>query len=357
MNDAPKSALPAPDYSTFDAALELLRGTGPELRNGLTNHAPMAAEAMCAMGRSASVLAWVERYRTKILPDPRPVARIAEHEWEAALGDLSRHSDWTAFFENELTEAPWREVLDRWVARLAPGIVASATHGVIRTGHAVRALAEKENPLRMHELAQGLGYWAATYQTLPGTHRESGVLPPSQAIDAVELVPREKRRYGRTITSALDSLDSHPPFARVIDMIDTRGDTANLLSDLTATFARVYLGNAREILGAIAYIHCVTGPGALRMILPYLDDASARSALRYAWQASCAIYCTFAVRPRPKGAIEPVGEDASALIDAAIATGDEHAIKFTETCLREDALAPDPAYAAAARHAIGVLSR
>ena len=79
--------------------------------------------------------------------------------------------------------------------------------------------------------------------------------------------------------------------------------------------------------------------------------------MRHAWQASCAIYCAFGVRPAPKAAIEPPREDAAALIDAAIATGDEHAIKFTEACLRENALAPNDAYAVAARHAAGVLAR
>jgi hypothetical protein len=344
-----------PCYSTFDDALDLLRGTGPELRNGLTNHAPMAAEAMCALGRPQPVMAWVEKYRRKILPAPARVERVPAKRWESALGDLSRHADWADFFDNELKEAPWREVLDRWVPRLGPGIVASATHGVIRTGHAARALGDSENPLRMRELAEGLAYWAASYQTLPTAASGAEDLRPSQAIEAVEVVPRDKRKYGRTIVSALASLKGHPPFAGVIGMIDTSGAPQALLSDMTATFARAYLANARELLGAIAYVHCVTGPGALRMIAPHVRDATARKALRYAWQASCAIYSVFGVRPAPKGPIERPGEDEAALIDMAIATGDEHAIKFTEACLRENALGADGAYLAAARHAIGVL--
>ncbi len=44
------------------------------------------------------------------------------------------------------------------------------------------------------------------------------------------------------------------------------------------------------------------------------------------------------------------------LIDRAIACGDEHAIKFTEVCLREHALNPDPAFLAAAAHATQMLS-
>jgi Questin oxidase-like len=349
--------LDAADYSAMDEALDLLRGAGPELRNGLTNHAPMAAEAMCALGRPQAVIPWVGKYRRRIPPEPARVERVRADGWESALGDLSRHADWVAFFDIELKQAPWREVLERWVARLAPGIVAAATHGVIRTGHAARALADSEKPLRMHELASGLAYWAATYRTLPTAKQASGNLRPSQAILDVAVVPRDKRKYGRTIVSSLASLQEHPPFAGAFEMIDTRGDPGALLSDMTATFARVYLGNAREILGAIAYIHCVTGPGALRMMMGCLDDATARTALRYAWQASCAIYSAFGFRPVPRSAIEPPAEDAAKLIDMAIATGDEHAIKFTEACLRENALAPDSAYLAAARHAIKVLGR
>jgi hypothetical protein len=44
------------------------------------------------------------------------------------------------------------------------------------------------------------------------------------------------------------------------------------------------------------------------------------------------------------------------LIERAIACGDEHAIKFTEVCLREHALNPDPALLAAAYHATHMLS-
>ena len=36
------------------------------------------------------------------------------------------------------------------------------------------------------------------------------------------------------------------------------------------------------------------------------------------------------------------------LIDRAVATGDEHAIKLTEACLREHAQRPDPVYLQAA---------
>ena len=47
--------------------------------------------------------------------------------------------------------------------------------------------------------------------------------------------------------------------------------------------------------------------------------------------------------------VEQLDTSVEDLIDSAVATGDEHAIKFTEACLREHALNPKPVYLAAAR--------
>jgi hypothetical protein len=41
----------APSYSPLDEALEILAPYGIELKNGNSNHGPMVAEALCAMGR------------------------------------------------------------------------------------------------------------------------------------------------------------------------------------------------------------------------------------------------------------------------------------------------------------------
>jgi len=40
-----------PSYEPLDEALDRLSGYGPELANGNFNHAPMVAEALCALGR------------------------------------------------------------------------------------------------------------------------------------------------------------------------------------------------------------------------------------------------------------------------------------------------------------------
>src|SRR5215472_17026310 len=157
----------APSYVSLDDALETLAAYGIELKNGNSNHAPMVAEALCALGRPDAVMPWLARYRERMLPCRSADARIFRHDWRGSLGDRARFADWSAFFADELREWPWREALDHWMEQLAPGFCAAATHGVIRVGHAARALADNETPPRLRELADALASWAATYQELP----------------------------------------------------------------------------------------------------------------------------------------------------------------------------------------------
>src|SRR5262249_10063716 len=156
-----------------------------------------------AMGRADAVLPWLEHYQPGLLPRPAAQERIAPTEWRAALGRTDRTTDWMHFFEDELRAAPWREVAIQWTATLSPAICASAMHGVIRAGHAMRSLLEAETPARIHELAEGLGYWAACHQTLPtAMANATHTARPRQAIARVPVVPQEQRRFTGTIVSS-----------------------------------------------------------------------------------------------------------------------------------------------------------
>ena len=215
------------DYSVLDETLEIMAPMGPDLSNGFSNHAPMAIEAMCAMGRGDAVMPWFERYRHSLVPRRARVARLTNDNWRAALGDQRRTEDWFEFFRNELEERPWRSVLDTWAARLAPGLMAAATHGVIRTGHATRALALEDTPARRRELADGLAYWAAEYLPLPAERHTPARAKPvrcdcSRPDDSARDSPRQLRRVHRRARAArflsavqgLRSTRSIPPATR-----------------------------------------------------------------------------------------------------------------------------------------------
>jgi hypothetical protein len=336
--------------ATIDDALDILHRTGPDLVNGNSNHGPMVAEALCALGRSDSVIPWIEGYKNRFQDRPPIQTPIPPGGWQEALGDRGRSADWVAFFDRQLAESAWQAVLQAWVPRLAPGLMAAATHGLIRTGHAVRSLGAGETPQRLHELAEGLGYWAACHQVLPG--KPSGGQSSHSPREAVQYVGRV---HGPgfdprgSIVQQLKGLDEHREFATAIDLVGTAGDLSRYISELTETFAGVYLANPK---GLIAFVHAVTAPSALRLLVPYLTDADARLAARYAWQACAGIYAWYSTMPPPStSGFTPPPEDTNALIDGAVTAGGAHTIKFTEACLREYALNPKPVYLAAARDA------
>ena len=131
------------DETLLDA-LDRLKGTGAEFEGFLANHGPMAAEALIRLGAPDEVPGWVDRYRTTL--DEAPVARgrIAADEWRDHVGDMRLLAEWTELLRREVAEQSWRDVLLRWWPRLLPGMAASATHGVIRTAHAVRSARSAE---------------------------------------------------------------------------------------------------------------------------------------------------------------------------------------------------------------------
>jgi len=70
-------------------------------------------------------------------------------------------------------------VLATWWERLLPGIAAGATHGVIRTGHVVRALlAGADDQPAVDELGHALAFRAARSRPVPAAAGPAGGLDP-----------------------------------------------------------------------------------------------------------------------------------------------------------------------------------
>jgi hypothetical protein len=208
----------------------------------------------------------------------------------------------------------------------------------------------RETAPRLHELAEGLAYWAANFTRLPESDAAAGTARPSEAVKKLELLPMSERRSGGFITARLAGLQSFAPFRDVAGLVAVQADASSFFSDLTETFANVYLHNATPGK-VITFVHAVTGPSAARLLLPYADDTGTRALMRYAWQAAAALYVAMGDRPSgPLPESDPL--DAATLVERAVANGDEHAIKLTEACLREHALHPRPVYRLAAQDAL-----
>lgn len=333
----------------LDGVLKRLAEKGPEFGPGLSNHGPMAVDALVALGRADVIESWAEWYAARLSDRPQARNPIAADGWREALGDIGRAGDWSSFFVRTLNDGPWQDALAVWAPRLLPGIMAGATHGVLRTAHAVRSLERDGTLQRIAELGEGLAYWAARYQELPSAPPRSGSLRIADALPCVALVGESHRTRGM-IYDAVKAVDT-TDFAPVINLVNFNVDTGAFVSDVTRAFVRQYLGNAPH--AAIAFVHTVTAPSALRILDPYLKGETASAAMRYMWQACASIYAAYA---RTGAELrEPAGEidvDRDDLIDQAVATRDEHAIKFTEACLREHALSGDPVFLIAAQDGV-----
>ncbi len=315
----------------LDEMYTRLRTTGPELDGWLSNHGPMAADALLRMGCGEEVETWVEGYAVRLREAPGARWPIEEGGWRDVLGDPSRLGDWCALFDRLLADEPWADVLVRWWPRLVDGAVASASHGLIRTGHAVRALREHTTPARLAELAHALGYWAARHQRLPSHGAPCGTTSVGAALDAVPVLGGDGG-----IRSRLDDLRLHPDWPATVSRLhpptsaaEVPGAIDDLVDAALCRYGRWAHGNP------VMLVHAATAPRAAGLVLPALPEALWPATFEAAWAVSAAIATAY--RPRDTGPglsrSERAVDTAGTLADRALGTGDEHAIKLAEVAI------------------------
>jgi hypothetical protein len=309
---------------TLDEALQRLHRSGPERLGRLSNHAPMAVEALVTRGHARSVHRWVDLYTRKLEEFPSATEPVTAADWRAALGDPRRVADWIGYFEREIAERPWTEVLAQWWPRLLPGLYGGSTHPVIRVGHAVRTLlaGEATGP-RLAELAHGLGYWAARHRPVTGLTELPGADSAAAALDAVEPIAEREGNF----PTRLDRVTRLPVWApSVTDPDEARRRLTELVRAATHRYATH--GHGEETM----LVHAATAPNAVLRTLPALPRTLWVPSLRAAWTASAAVTAMYA--PDTPVAWSPPGDvSAEEVFERALAHGDEHVIKLTDTAL------------------------
>ncbi len=358
--------------ATLEEAYQRLHATGPEFDGWLSNHGPMAAEAMVRRGHAGRVHRWLDGYIERLEEFPRGTAAIGE-DWREALGDPRRVADWTGYFRREVTMQPWRAVLATWWPRLLPGVAAAATHGVIRVGHAARALlADGEDEVRAAELAHGLAYWAARWQPVPGAGTGFGldpaggatVAPPAtgpSAAQALAAVPRIADQSGgvRERLGRLTGLPDWPAALAAPVIPASAAQIRSDLADLADAAAIRYLAYGHG--NGIMLVHSATAPTAVLRTLPALDTKLWAPSLAASWAAAAALTAVYAptlpaARADLPGA--PAGpQPAEETFARAVEHGDEHVIKFADTAADAYARTGNPDTLAAAIRAADLIER
>lgn len=243
-------------------------------------------------------------------------------------------------------------MLDTWWPRLLPGIVAGSTHGVIRVGHAVRALrAMEQDRVAATELGYGLAFWAARFRTLPGVTAPEGMLPASAALAAVPRLA-EQRGFIAHRLNRLAELPGWPAALAALRPATNPADVPARLADLVQAGVSGYLthGQASPVL----LVHTATAPNAVRHVLPVLPESLWVPSFAAVWMASAAITAAYVpVEPvRCATPTPPIGADPAAeVLDRAARHGDEHVIKFVDTAIDVFDHTGHPDALAAALHA------
>jgi hypothetical protein len=341
-------------------AYQRLHDTGPEWGvNHLTNHGPMAAEVLVRRGHQDAVTRWVDQYLRRLDELPRATAEITAANWLDALGDRRRVGDWAVYFTHQLAGQPWRELLATWWPRLLPGIAAGATHGVIRTGHVVRALlAGAETQPALDELAHALAFWAAWAQPLPVSATPAGRLDPSAALAAI---PRIGDQQGTVAArfAQLGTLSGWPAAVAGLRAAAAPGEVQARLTELVTAATLRYLthGHGQPVL----LVHTATAPNAVLHTLPALPAELWGPSLTQIWATTAAIVAAYApargaAPAHPPGL--PDGPTAAVdLLDRAVAHGDEHVIKFADTAAEVYTRTGNPRALAAALRAATLIEK
>ena len=319
--------------SRLERVLEAHAEALPERPGAGASHYPMAAEALEALRLPEAIPETFVRGAAGYAGAPGRVATLHPHEDPGpALGDYGRLGDWLDLFRAELGEGDWRPVVARWSTRLAPGLCAGAFHGLIRTAHAVRGLGARDSAPRRGELAHGLAYWAARYAELP-----TG--PPAPRGRDVRTSLRELEHPWLEDGEDVGFFDVVPrlverPLAPGVELAGDRFDAGSELAELVREATAGFLEMLVQERHRIWVLHTVTGPAAVGLLLPVVDETGSRALVAHARQAVLATFAAFAAPYEPRAHIRPDPPEWPELVERAARSGSVHTIKLIEALVR-----------------------
>lgn len=334
------------DEAALDDALARIHQTSATWRGELANHAPMASEALVELGRADAIDGFLEVYGQHLEPAP-PIVEERLADWKTHLGRREAAPQLIGHFLIAIADDGVDEVVDAALPVLFEGVLAGSLHGLLRLSHALRGWTHRSTEIRAREIAHALGYWASEHSPLagsPGARPEAG-RTPAKALAAIPPLPEERWVDG-IITERAQASAAYGPFLEALESVDfDHASVEDTLASLTGLAATLLLGTAHP-RARFSYLHAITGTSALRQVLPRLGPDAQRAALRHHWHALAAIQCmtstlrTEAERAAPPPAVEPV--DVDRLVDRAVASRDDHAIKLTAAVLTERAHHDEP---------------
>lgn len=302
-------------------------------RGRLSNHLPMAQQALLALGASAERLQQFTDAQRAVLP-PQTPALDTPPAGPQDLGRPERDAAWRAHFASRMATLGAAEALREALALLLPGAGAIAFHGLIRSAHAAQAGHEGE-------LAAGLAHWAAHFMPLP-VQGQGPALELPDWVQALRALPVPSTPPAGLIADRMWAWGAVPGFAGVAGLLQ-RGPEA--LRELALLAARSYAASAN-----FTVLHLLTASHAMAVLQPWWPTPE----LPPGFAAAAAAGLLASGAEPVWTAVSAPRRPWSALIQAACAQDDAHVIKLTHAAWALDQRWPAPAWRAAVERAIPV---
>ncbi|OLP61730.1 hypothetical protein BJF93_08435 [Xaviernesmea oryzae] len=316
----------------------------------LANHLPMVLEAMARLGATPERLeAYARHYtRSHAVPFPPPaIAPLEDDTWRAALGRRERETDLRLYFEGVVGRIGSAQAVRLSMPVLAPGVAASATHGLMRLAYALLRADDKE-------VAAALGYWAATYlryedvaqDRLPDTADPLALLigmreePSLQAVDAPT----------HLLWKWIEAMGQIPAFQDRLGRLQAAPD---LLDRMRPAALALYAGTM-----SFEALHAVTGCHWLRLVSPVID--APEQLARHFWEVVLALYTKIGMpQPPDEAMLEswrrlPLPDDQE-IAKAAVASDDEHDHSLVFSAFEEFRHTGDRLYKVVAARRVGLI--
>ena len=330
------------DQAALDRALASFADTAAESPKGLSNHGPMVVEALFTLGRADAIAGFTLAYLPGLQRSPI-VPVMGGGDPETLIGDPTMFPELRGIIARDLAigfaqEGSYDPPVRAWVSRLSTDPLASAGHGLIRTFHAHRSVSRNASEPAVDELATSLTYWAATWRPAVVDTAAPGDGDRSPT-DVLAALPRlaESERSG-PIMGLVDAALALDDVVEGIGRADLPEEHDAAFDQLVQAGARLFLADEGRHPHAIA--HALTLPAAARELSTLLDDTTTTTLVRRTWVAVALLASTVGsgVADWP-----PTTTTTTTLADAvarAVETGDAHAIKLAEACVREAARQP-----------------
>ncbi len=333
-----------------------------EYGHNLASHLPMALVALKRLGADeARLTAFAERYAARLHPAPPAEPWPAGDAWAGRLGDPAAWPAYRALFSEWFDHEGAPSVLPQVLPRLMQGVGAAAFHGPIRAAYALAAG-------HSHELSDALAYWACRWFSVSPSGSASAPASPASArgatqrprsvgaaaaLGALRLAPLP----GSLIAERMALAREQPAFVRCVEAGEpaarTEAQRAQGLRTLAELAATLYAAS-----GNFTVLHLVTSAHAVRTLLPWLDDEDRPAAVAHYWAAyaaGCAASGLDLARAVPGAAAAAAAQPLRswpALVEAAVASDDDHLIKIVDVCREEERHHGGTSWQAAASRAV-----